>query len=121
MRGRAVVVAVGLFGLDDGHKVKPSMADAALGGESIGEVADVAGTAAQYRDFQTGVVIEVDVQTGDSEVVAVVLRVGQSLREFAARPDILYAVRMADGTPLCVVLPGPAFLSVSDRLKLQPR
>ncbi len=83
MRGRAVVVAVGLFGLDDGHKVKPSMADAALGGESIGEVADVAGTAAQYRDFQTGVVIEVDVQTGDSEVVAVVLRVGQSLREFA--------------------------------------
>ena len=44
----------------------------------------------------------------------------QSLREFAARPDILYAVRMADGTPLCVVLPGPAFLSVSDRLKLTP-
>ena len=44
-----------------------------------------------------------------------------SLREFAARPDILYAVSMADGTPLCVVLPGPAFLNVSDRLKLQPR
>ena len=43
----------------------------------------------------------------------------ESLREFAARPDILYAVRMADGTPLCVVLPGPAFLSVSDRLKLK--
>ncbi len=42
-----------------------------------------------------------------------------SLREFAARPDILYAVTMADGTPLCVVLPGPAFLSVSNRLKLQ--
>jgi hypothetical protein len=41
-----------------------------------------------------------------------------SLREFATRPDILYAVRTADGTPLCVVLPGPAFLSVSDRLKI---
>lgn len=44
-----------------------------------------------------------------------------SLREFAARPDILYAVRMADGTPLCVVLPGPAFLSVSDRLRMDGR
>lgn len=43
-----------------------------------------------------------------------------SLREFAARPDIIYAVRTADGTPLCVVLPGPAFLRVSDSLRLQP-
>jgi hypothetical protein len=41
-----------------------------------------------------------------------------SLREFAARPDILYKVTTSDGTPLCVVIPGPAFLSVSDRLKL---
>ncbi|HUR34952.1 MAG TPA: hypothetical protein VM032_14215 [Vicinamibacterales bacterium] len=43
-----------------------------------------------------------------------------SLREFASRPDILYTVTTADGTPLCVVLPGPAFLSVSDRLRLPP-
>ena len=41
-----------------------------------------------------------------------------SLREFAARPDILYTVKTADGTPLCIVLPGPAFLSVSDRLRM---
>lgn len=41
-----------------------------------------------------------------------------ALREFAARPDILYAVATADGTPLCIVLPGPAFLQVSDRLRL---
>lgn len=43
-----------------------------------------------------------------------------SLREFAARPDIIYAVRTSDGTPLCIVLPGPAYLQVSDRLRLQP-
>jgi hypothetical protein len=42
---------------------------------------------------------------------------GGSLREFAARPDIIYAVKTADGTPLCIVLPGPAFLAVSDKLK----
>ncbi len=42
----------------------------------------------------------------------------QSLREFAARPDLLHVVRTADGTPLAVVIPGPAFLSVSDHLKL---
>lgn len=41
-----------------------------------------------------------------------------ALREFAARPDIIYKVTTADGTPLCVVLPGPAYLNVSDRLKL---
>jgi hypothetical protein len=43
-----------------------------------------------------------------------------SLREFAARPDIIYAVRTSDGTPLCIVLPGPAYLQVSDRLRLRP-
>lgn len=42
----------------------------------------------------------------------------RSLREFAARPDLLHVVRTADGTPLAVVIPGPAFLSASDRLKL---
>jgi hypothetical protein len=41
-----------------------------------------------------------------------------SLREFAARPDLLYKVTTADGTPLCVIIPGPAYLSVADRLKL---
>jgi hypothetical protein len=40
-----------------------------------------------------------------------------SLREFASRPDILYTVTTADGTPLCVVIPGPAYLSVADRLR----
>jgi len=44
-----------------------------------------------------------------------------SLREFAARPDLLYKVTTADGTPLCVVIPGPAYLSVADRLKLAPQ
>jgi len=40
-----------------------------------------------------------------------------SLREFASRPDLLYKVTTADGTPLCVVIPGPAYQSVADRLK----
>ena len=44
-----------------------------------------------------------------------------SLREFAARPDLLYKVTTADGTPLCVVIPGPAYLAVADRLKFTQR
>jgi hypothetical protein len=35
-----------------------------------------------------------------------------AVRTFAARADILYKVTMADGTPLCVVLPGPAYQSI---------
>lgn len=40
----------------------------------------------------------------------------RSVREFAERPDVIYAVRMADGTPLCVIIPGPAYLDISGRL-----
>ena len=32
-----------------------------------------------------------------------------SVREFAERPDVLYRVTTADGTPLTVVIPGPAY------------
>lgn len=32
-----------------------------------------------------------------------------SVREFAERPDVLYRVTTADGTPLSVVIPGPAY------------
>jgi hypothetical protein len=39
-----------------------------------------------------------------------------SLREFAARPDLLHTVTTADGTPLCVVVPGPRFIEVADKL-----
>ena len=44
-----------------------------------------------------------------------------SLREFAARPDIIHKVTTADGTLLCIVIPGPAYLSVSDSLQLDAR
>jgi hypothetical protein len=40
-----------------------------------------------------------------------------SLSEFAHRPDLLYTVTTADGAPLCVVVPGPRYLDVADRLK----
>lgn len=36
---------------------------------------------------------------------------------FAKRPDVLYAVRTADGTPLSVVLPGPRYHQVQERLE----
>ncbi len=36
--------------------------------------------------------------------------------EIANAPDALYSVRMADGTPLCVVLPGPAFGPIRERM-----
>lgn len=39
-----------------------------------------------------------------------------ALREFSGRPDVLYRVTTADGTPLCVVLPGPAYPSLAARL-----
>jgi hypothetical protein len=42
----------------------------------------------------------------------------ESLLEFAARPDILYRVTTADGTPLCIVLPGPAFVRDRAWIKL---
>lgn len=32
-----------------------------------------------------------------------------AIREFTERPDVLYRVTTADGTPLCIVLPGPAY------------
>jgi hypothetical protein len=44
----------------------------------------------------------------------------ESVREFAARPDVLYRVTTADGTPLCVVLPGPAFGPLQDLLRNRP-
>jgi hypothetical protein len=40
-----------------------------------------------------------------------------SLREFAARPDVLYAATTADGTPLTVVLPGPAYPALKELLE----
>ena len=41
----------------------------------------------------------------------------ESLEEFAARPDVLYRVTTADGAPLCVVLPGPAFGRLEEQLR----
>lgn len=44
-----------------------------------------------------------------------------SVREFASRGDVLYTVTTADGAPLCVVLPGPAYPQLKERLdKLGP-
>jgi hypothetical protein len=44
-----------------------------------------------------------------------------SLREFAARPDILHKVTTADGTPLCVVIPGPRYVAVADKIRVSTR
>jgi hypothetical protein len=41
-----------------------------------------------------------------------------SLREFASRPDILYRVTTADGTPLCIVVPGPAYQTIANKVRL---
>jgi hypothetical protein len=43
-----------------------------------------------------------------------------AVREVAARADVLHRVTTADGTPLCVVLPGPAFHRDRDRIQLNP-
>jgi len=39
-----------------------------------------------------------------------------SLREFAARPDILYSVSTSDGVPLCLVFPGPLYPTLNEAL-----
>jgi hypothetical protein len=39
-----------------------------------------------------------------------------SVRELLNRPDILHVVQMHDGTPLAVVVPGPRFGEVADKL-----
>jgi hypothetical protein len=40
----------------------------------------------------------------------------KNLAEVAADPAALYRVQMADGTPLCVVLPGPEYAQVQARI-----
>lgn len=40
----------------------------------------------------------------------------EHIAEAAANPGALYSVRTADGTPLCVVLPGPEYPQVQGRL-----
>jgi hypothetical protein len=41
----------------------------------------------------------------------------QDVLDLARRPDILYAVTTADGTPLTVVVPGPRYAEVEDALR----
>jgi len=40
----------------------------------------------------------------------------EHIAEAAANPGALYSVRTSDGTPLCVVLPGPEYPEVQGRL-----
>ena len=40
-----------------------------------------------------------------------------SVKAFAARPDLLYTVTAADGTPLTVVLAGPAYPQLQRQLE----
>jgi hypothetical protein len=44
----------------------------------------------------------------------------QDVLELAARKDILHAVRMADGTPLAIVIPGARYDEVKAALRLPP-
>lgn len=41
----------------------------------------------------------------------------RSVVYFANRPDVLHAVRTADGTPLCVTIPGPRYWELEARLR----
>ena len=45
----------------------------------------------------------------------------ENIAEIAADPGVLYRVQTADGTPLCVVLPGPDYPQVEGRLAYDPR
>ena len=39
-----------------------------------------------------------------------------SIREFVSRGDVVHTIRTADGTPLCIVLPGPAYETLQRQL-----
>ena len=40
----------------------------------------------------------------------------QSVLDTNANPNVLHRVTMADGTPLCVVMPGPRYPELAERL-----
>jgi hypothetical protein len=40
----------------------------------------------------------------------------QAVLDTNASPDVLHRVEMADGTPLCVVMPGPKYPELAERL-----
>jgi hypothetical protein len=44
----------------------------------------------------------------------------QAVLDTNARPDVLYRVTMADGAPLCVVVPGPEYPRLEERLARGP-
>jgi hypothetical protein len=44
----------------------------------------------------------------------------QAVLDTNARPDVLYRVTTADGTPLCVILPGPEYSKLEERLTRAP-
>jgi hypothetical protein len=43
-----------------------------------------------------------------------------NITEIASHPAALYRVQTADGTPLCVVLPGPDYPQIQARLATSP-
>ena len=64
-------------------QVQMRVPDAALGGQRVRETAHRAGWTAQHRHFQTSVMVQMHVQTGDRQIMMIVVRLGQPARQVA--------------------------------------
>ena len=66
-----------------GDQVELAMADAALAHRVVGQRPHRLGRAAQHRDFQAGIVVEMDVQRRHLQIVVLVLRLIEPPAEVA--------------------------------------
>jgi hypothetical protein len=81
--GRLVVVSVCCRLHNDRYKGDLTMGDAAFGDHRLGKVAYQRGLAAEHGNFETAVVIEMNMQSGDLQLVMRVMRPGQPFGQFS--------------------------------------
>ena len=80
---RAIAMRMAAAGALGRNDVQLAVAHAALADRVVGQLLHRLGRAAQHRDLQAGVVVEMDVQGRDLEIVVAVLRLGEPPAEIA--------------------------------------
>jgi len=83
VRVRGAVVRVRLVRHRDGDETRLAVFDVALGDHRFGKLPDPRSLPAQHRDFETIVVVEMNMHRRDLKIVMIVVRVGQPLRQLA--------------------------------------
>ena len=93
--GLAAPVGVRAVGRQIDHV---AVAHAALGDDAVGELLHVGALALEHGDFETAFVVEMHVQCGVREIVAVVEVAGEPLRQFA-RLVVVHVDQRGDARP----------------------